>query len=37
MEWTLRVMANILRPDERHIGEEAYRLIEKVVALGPEP
>lgn len=37
MEWTLRVMANILRPDERHIGEEAYRMIEKVVALGPEP
>jgi geranylgeranyl reductase family protein len=37
MEWTLRVMANILRPDERHIGEEAYRLIERVVAIGPEP
>ncbi|HUG75577.1 MAG TPA: geranylgeranyl reductase family protein [Acidimicrobiia bacterium] len=37
MEWTLRVMANILRPDERHIGEEAYRLIERVVAAGPEP
>ncbi|MEX2322210.1 MAG: geranylgeranyl reductase family protein [Acidimicrobiia bacterium] len=36
MEWTLRVMANILRPDERHIGEEVYRMIERVVAVGPE-
>jgi menaquinone-9 beta-reductase len=37
MEWVLRVMANILRPDERHIAEQAYRIIERVVAAGPEP
>jgi menaquinone-9 beta-reductase len=37
MEWVLRVMANILRPDERHIAEQAYRMVERVVAIGPEP
>jgi menaquinone-9 beta-reductase len=37
MEWVLRVMANILRPDERHLAEAAYRMVERVVAVGPEP
>jgi menaquinone-9 beta-reductase len=37
MEWTLRVMANILRPDEKHLAEAAYGMIERIVALGPEP
>jgi len=37
MEWVLRVMANILRPDERHLAETAYRMVERVVTVGPEP
>jgi geranylgeranyl reductase family protein len=37
MEWVLRVMANILRPDEVHLAETAYRMIERLVTLGPEP
>ncbi|HSM02230.1 MAG TPA: geranylgeranyl reductase family protein [Acidimicrobiia bacterium] len=37
MEWVLRVMANILRPDERHLAEAAYRMVERVVTVGPEP
>lgn len=36
MEWVLRVMANILRPDERHLAEAAYRMIERAVTVGPE-
>jgi len=37
MEWVLRVMANILRPDERHLAETAYRMVERLVVMGPEP
>jgi geranylgeranyl reductase family protein len=37
MEWVLRVMANILRPDERHLAETAYRMVERAVTTGPEP
>lgn len=38
MEWTLRVMANLMRPeDEKGIGERVYDAIETVVRIGPEP
>ncbi len=37
MEWTLRVMANLLDPSERSAGEAAYRMIERIVQAGPEP
>ncbi|MDX1690778.1 MAG: geranylgeranyl reductase family protein [Acidimicrobiia bacterium] len=37
MEWTIRVMANLLRPDERGAAERAYGVIERVVQVGPEP
>ena len=37
MEWVLRIMSNLLRPDEVGPAEAAYRLLEKVVAIGPEP
>ena len=37
MEWVLRVMANLLRPDERHVPELVYGALERVVAVGPEP
>jgi geranylgeranyl reductase family protein len=37
MEWVLRVMANLLRPDERHPAETAYRVVERLVQVGPEP
>lgn len=37
MEWALRVMANLLRPDEVHVAELAYGSIARIVqiALGP--
>ena len=37
MEWVLRVMANLLRPDERDIGERVYFMLERLVQVGPEP
>ena len=37
MEWVLKVMANLLEPEERGMQEHVYRLVEKVVAVGPEP
>jgi geranylgeranyl reductase family protein len=37
MEWVLRIMANLLRPDELGPAEAAYRVVEKLVAVGPEP
>jgi geranylgeranyl reductase family protein len=37
MEWVLRIMSNLLRPDERGPAEAVYRTLEKLVALGPEP
>jgi menaquinone-9 beta-reductase len=37
MEWILRIMSNMLRPDELGPAEAAYKLVEKLVALGPDP
>jgi geranylgeranyl reductase family protein len=37
MEWVLRIMSNMLRPDELGPAEAAYKLVERLVALGPEP
>jgi geranylgeranyl reductase family protein len=37
MEWALRVMADLLDPAERGAGAAAYRLIERIVRLAPEP
>jgi geranylgeranyl reductase family protein len=37
MDWVLRVMANLLDPSERNAGEAAYRMIEQVVRIGPDP
>jgi menaquinone-9 beta-reductase len=37
MEWVLRIMSNLLRPDEVGPAEAIYKAMEKLVALGPEP
>jgi geranylgeranyl reductase family protein len=37
MEWTLRVMSNLIREDERHLAETAFGMIEAIVRIGPEP
>ncbi len=37
MEWVLKVMANLLEPDEIGMQERIYRAVERVVALGPDP
>jgi flavin-dependent dehydrogenase len=37
MEWVLRIMANLLRPDEIGPAEAAYALVERLVAAAPEP
>ena len=37
MEWVLRIMSNLLRPDELGPAEAAYRLLEKLVAFGQSP
>jgi geranylgeranyl reductase family protein len=37
MEWVLRVMANLLRPDEKGGAEAAYKVVESLVRIGPEP
>jgi len=37
MEWVLRIMSNMLRPDELGPAEAVYRTMEALVALGPEP
>jgi geranylgeranyl reductase family protein len=36
MEWVLRIMANILRPDELGPAEAAYRMLAKLSRLVPE-
>ena len=36
MEWVLRIMANLLRPDEVGPAEAAYRAAARLVALAPE-
>jgi menaquinone-9 beta-reductase len=35
MEWVLRIMANLLRPEEIGPAEAAYKIVERLVALGP--
>ena len=37
MEWVLRIMSNLLRPDEIGPAEVVYKTVERLVALGPEP
>jgi geranylgeranyl reductase family protein len=37
MEWVLRIMANLLRPDELGPAEAAYRIVERIVAVAPQP
>ena len=37
MEWVLKVMANLLEPEEIGMQERVYRAVEKVVAVGPDP
>ena len=37
MEWVLRIMANLLRPDELGPAEAVYRAIAALVRLAPEP
>jgi menaquinone-9 beta-reductase len=34
MEWVLRIMANLLRPDELGPAEAAYRMVAAIVAVG---
>jgi geranylgeranyl reductase family protein len=35
MEWVLRIMANLLRPDEIGPAEAAYKMVERIVAVTP--
>ena len=37
MEWVLKVMANLLEPEEYGMSERVFHAIEKVVKVGPEP
>ncbi|MFN8034962.1 MAG: geranylgeranyl reductase family protein [Acidimicrobiia bacterium] len=37
MEWVLRIMANLLRPDELGPAEAVYKTLAALVAVGPEP
>jgi len=37
MEWVLRIMANLLRPDELGPAEAAYRTLAALVRFAPEP
>jgi hypothetical protein len=37
MEWVLRIMANLLRPDEIGPAEAAYAAIEVLVRTLPDP
>lgn len=37
MEWVLKVMANLLEPEEYGVQEQVYRAVETVVRLGPDP
>jgi flavin-dependent dehydrogenase len=37
MEWVLRIMANLLRPDELGPAEAAYKALAALVAVAPEP
>ena len=37
MEWILRIMANLMRPDQIAPPEAIYALVERAVAIAPEP
>ena len=37
MEWVLRIMANLLRPDELGPAEAAYRAVAAIARVVPEP
>jgi len=37
MEWVLRIMANLLRPDELGPAEAAYLAVRRIVAVAPQP
>ena len=37
MEWVLRIMANLLRPDELGPAEAAYKMVAAMVAVAPDP
>jgi hypothetical protein len=37
MDWVLRIMANLLRPDEIGPAEAAYKVAAQLVRLVPEP
>jgi geranylgeranyl reductase family protein len=37
MEWVLRIMANLLRPEEIGPAEAAYKMVERLVAVIPDP
>ena len=37
MEWVLRIMANLLRPDELGPAEAAYRAVAAIARIAPEP
>lgn len=37
MTWVLKVMANLLEPEERGMAEHIYGAIERIVRIGPEP
>jgi menaquinone-9 beta-reductase len=37
MEWVLRIMANLMRPDELGPAEAAYRVVAALVRFAPEP
>jgi flavin-dependent dehydrogenase len=37
MEWTLKVMANLLEPEEQGMSERVYYAIEQAVQTAPEP
>ena len=37
MEWVLRIMANLMRPDEKGGAEIAYKMVANVVRFTPEP
>ena len=36
MEWVLRIMANLLRPDELGPAEAAYKMVAAMVAVAPD-
>lgn len=37
MQWALKVMANLLDPEERGLPERLYGVVERIVRLGPDP